>query len=578
MISLTENKLSESSCIVPQFLPSLKLIHPVIDQNALTKQFSLFSSRFACLATKETFKALRSQMLEIDISQELDLMNESSSLEVVVSVNGIIDLLNKSEIYNQFSKFPVVVGFNGFGAKSVETQQNNFPHSDFVLITDIVGNQYEVLVDKSGKLELPQVGTGLFSLASAITFIYSQQQVKQGLGLENLQSIGLRDNKLYLLPPTQSNEDFTFSICITHINENHQRIVDTIREVRVQFENTAQKIYDKAQGLVIRPLEESPDVLQINLSLLLLKPFMAQLPFSASIALSHPKGSEYGLVQPHGWMEHPIHNATYTKHFGLSEKTLTQVVNHLYNEYDLTKDYLKGDTFSLSPENGYNNFLLRTDGIGVFYDLLIHDVVHHKIPGDFILDRVDPSHYADLDLSDLPMDFHDSVVIAQLQTDFQEHSFQGLQQLLLTHDYKQGHIEIEDHFVVHAQGMQEMPVVNVEITQGSTLSQPILSMIDMNMTDLDSSLLSQHLDPSLLPQKLMQPIDFHEIIDFNPKTTTQEWIDLGSLLENHVSWTPLKTQVESVAQELPSQIATWGHMSPVMEVDIDPNHIHLTHF
>ncbi len=511
----------ESSQIVPIIHPTQSFVAMPYKKSSCSTQFDISNSRFACLASKDELTTLRPNCVEIDISRELAVMNKESALEVTVPVLGLTDLLGASPYSNKSRQFPCPIALNGFGAKLNNVTVNNFPHAEFVLITDIMGNQFEIIVNQDGKIEIPKDGTGLFSIIAAITFIFNEDQVKQGAGFENLQCCGLKENKLLLLLPEESNEKFTVNVCVTHINEYHHRIVDTIRTINTQYPEMTKKDY--RTNVVVQRTNDAIGLLSVNLALMLLLPLAKHLPLTASIALLHPDGVKYGFHHPegfvslptkfHGWMQDPVHSNIFTKHIGLSDKTLNLLVRNLYSEYDFMKDYLKGDTFTLSHKNGYNNFLLRPEGFGHFYDLVVHDLVHQKIPASFLFDRVPDERLAELDLSHLPVNLHDSIVLSHIQDSISEHDFQYIKRLFLSNDL-QHNIMFDEFNVFASQPMATLPQVAVDLSHEDSFFHD--SNIDVLLTQ---------------DQYANQPY---------------QTFDLHQMLEAQASWTPMMT----VAQEV----------------------------
>ncbi len=514
--------------IVPTIHPTHCFVAMPYKKSTCSTKFDISNPGFAALASKDELAILKPNCLEIDITRELEVMNKDSSLEITVPVLGLTDLLGASQFCNTTRQFPCPIAINGFGAKSTNVAINSFPHAEFVLITDIMGNHYEAVVNQDGKIEIPNDGTGLFSIIAAITFIFSEAQVKQGMGLENLRLSGLRENMLLLLPPEESNEKFTAKICVTHINSYHHRIVDTISSVNANYPELTKKDY--RTNAVVQRTNDATDLLTVNLALMLLPPLTKHLPLTASIALLHPDGVKYGFHHPqgfvtlptqaHGWLQDPVHTNIFTKHIGLSDNALNLLVRNLYSEYDFMKDYLKGDTFTLSHKNGYNNFLLMPEAFGHFYDSVVHDLVHQKIPASFLFDRVPDERIAELDLSQIPVNLHDSIVLSHIQESISEHDFQHIKQCFLTNDLQPN--VIADQFnVFTSQHMSTLPQVAVELSHEDAFFQD--SNVDV-----------------LLSQDQVQEQyenDLRDIVKFNQEAT----VDLHHMLEVQASWTPMIT-------------------------------------
>lgn len=198
---------------IPRILPQNEIRVQGYSQLQAQQAFNLFGAKFSQLADATEFKALKDQLIEIDISDELAILSQSqydSMLEISVPVFGVVDLFN-SGVFSSAQSFASVIKLEGFAQKA-----------DFVLVTDIVRNTYEILVGPHGEIALPKEGTGLFSIPSKITFMYNY----------NKNDVS---SKLYLLPPPEMSSNFECHICVSHINEKMQRRVDSIRAIKVRY-------------------------------------------------------------------------------------------------------------------------------------------------------------------------------------------------------------------------------------------------------------------------------------------------------------------------------------------------------
>ncbi len=464
--------------MVPTIFPTVNLNANVCYPSTQSVGFDLHQPQFASIATQERLRALRPLCLEIDISQELKAMTKDSALEISVPIMGMTDLLQKPH-FNNARHFACPLMINHFCAKQLS--QDNYPKPEFVLATDITGNQYEFIVNLDGSMDLPADGTGLFTLLSSITFIYSYQQVIDGFGLAPYDDEAV--NKLLLLPPELNMIPFNVRTCVTHINERHQRIVDTLRTIHIQYPTLSKKHY-QSNVVLQREEKQQCDKLNVTLSLSLLLPLTKHLPFIAKVSLDSLQGVNYSLSsqddtvktprKAHGWMQHPVNTNIFTKHCGLSEKALTAVIRQLYSEYDFIKDYLKGDLFNLSDKQGYNNFLLLPEAFGYCYDMFVRDLVHQKIPGSYLFDRVPQERLIELDISAIPADFHDSVVLSQIQAQLHEGSADALKNLFMSEN-DSIYPKLMESFPIYATGLSGMlPQVAVDIssTQIATQKQP----------------------------------------------------------------------------------------------------------
>lgn len=566
---------SEHARVFPQFLSTQSVKANPTFRSATTDLFNLYGARFAALAQKENVNALKANLIEIDISEELVYLKADHCLEITIPVLGLTDLLGLGQLTPKAQQFACPVAINGFGAKSDITTLNNFPHPDFVLVTDIAGNQYEVIVNQDGKLELPSDGTGLFSIVSAITYIYSERQVKHGDGFENLQSEGIAANKLFLLPPLDCQEAFVPQICVTHIDHRHKRIVDTIRKVEIEYPKKIPK--DLSTHVTIsRVPSEDDQMVSIKISLDA-KSSSSNYPLIACVTVEPLNNVNFSLhnaipVETNGWLQHPIHSSVFTKHLGLSESTLNFLIRHIYSEYDFMKDYLKGDTFSLSHQNGYNNFLLMPEVFGRFYDFLLHDLIHCKLTADFLFARVPEERLCGLDLSVLPVDFHDSIVLSQLQSRLAEGNFQDFKKLFRIEAFTQE--ETMEHFLLHAKGLGEtLPQVSISLVDNQSFLDSKLEKVEQSLNDDPWSQFSSnanaviaHLSPE--QNKL--------------KSGIYNGVDLGQVLESASAWTPMMTtstkeiveqvDITALSEKNESDNAK-PEVKPSTEGEIDPSRL-----
>ncbi|HRE30581.1 MAG TPA: hypothetical protein PLD88_01275, partial [Candidatus Berkiella sp.] len=371
------NKKSDNKITIPRILNSHQVrMLPYWCEHSLS--YDLFENTLARLATKDILPQLKPHWIEIPLDEEFALLDDDHVLEVSVPVLNLCDLLP-----NAFFSGPAlvakVIGFNGYVAKGHHRLIENFPIAEFVLVTDIVGNQYEILLNKDGKIELPKEGEGLFSIPSQITYIFSANQVKQGLGLEDCQAQGIEKNKLYLLAPAHTNQNFGMHVSISHLSLN-KRVVDTIRKVEVDYQEL-KLLPQQATTKTDQFNEKLSNILTVEIDLSFDKLIDYPIPYALNVVLQMEKeDSPYSLKHPtspeltssnHGWMQHPIIPSVFTKYFGLSVATLNALARKTYTRYDLMNDYLQGDRFGFSEQRGYNNFLLRTDAFERFYTMLI---------------------------------------------------------------------------------------------------------------------------------------------------------------------------------------------------------------
>ncbi|MFI4937047.1 MAG: hypothetical protein ACHQJ6_00870 [Candidatus Berkiellales bacterium] len=463
---LADQTFSDHNNPFPRILPSqTKWVQPL---NKLKAPMP-FPNSFASFATQQEFNQLKPYFLEIDIEEAITLMQPESIFEVTVPVLGLFDIQNGGDPHHYVAS---VLGINGFGSKTVDEPGEHFPRPDFVVVQDIVGNKYEILLNADGTIEIPEEGTGLFSVISTITFIYNHQQIISGGGCKALS--GSHKNTLYLLPPDVA-ADFQFHISVSHLNANHQRRLDAICSIGVQQKTVN---FEKQIGQATL-CQEVPDLLFVDLGSLKHHPAN---PSTLHVTLRSSSDVEYSfthslrpfpLAEAHGFEKHPTEPNSFTKEIGLSANALRLLVQHLYSPEDFICDLLRGDHFNLSFAKGYNNFLLRPEGIAQFYHLLITGLIQKNLPPQMKIEHFDEKRLARLNFSHWPIDMHDRIVLSSLAAEWENYDFHRLYQLLGQE------AEVEDYFYLYASHLQEsLPDVIVEIKPAGFITANILSFIE----------------------------------------------------------------------------------------------------
>lgn len=461
--------------------------------------FDLYDNALARLATKDILPVLEPHWLEIAIEEELALLDENHVLEISVPVLNLCDLMPNA-YFSGPALTAKVVGFNGFAAKGNHRLIENFPLADFVLVTDIAGNQYEVVVTKEGRIELPEQGIGLFSIPVQLTFIFSENQVKRGQGLEDCRAQGLEKNKLYLFPPTHINQNFVMHVSVTHLDKNHKRIVDTIRKVSVDYQDF-KLLEQKTTTQVDRYKEKLAKVVSIDVDLSFERMIDYSFPYALNVILQPEGEARYHLSHPNmtspsrenpGWMQHPLFPLVFTKYFGLSAKTLNTLAKKVYSQYDLLRDYLKGERFGFAEQKGYNNFLLRTEAFAPFYDMLIDELVYQRLPKDFLLDRISTSKITALQFSQMQVDFHDSIVLSQLQAEITEGHFYHFYGLFSRPTNVKEHLNLFEESSLSA-----LPKVSIEVIPQVRLSTYLEPSIDQPSTQAQMQPITKNYQTSL---------------------------------------------------------------------------------
>ncbi|MGE3317710.1 MAG: hypothetical protein AB7I18_00270 [Candidatus Berkiella sp.] len=444
--------------------------------------FDLYDKSFAWLATKDILPVLAPHWVEVPIEEEIALLDEDHVLEVSVPVLNLSDLLPNT----LFSASPLaakIVGFNGYAAKGNHRLIDNFPLADFCKVTDIAGNQYEVVINKEGKIELPEEGVGLFSIPAVLTFIFSERQVKRGQGLEDCQSQGLEKNKLYLFPPSHTSQNFTMHICVSHLDKNHKRIVDTVRKVSIEFQETMVN-HKQATTKINRLHEKSPNLMSVEIDLSFDRLIDFPFPYALNVTLDQRDKAKYSLVDSkmsdlpevtRGWMQHPVFPFVFTKYFGLSARTLTTIAKKVYTQQDLIRDYLQGDRLGFSRQRGYNDFLLRTESLSRLYTLLIDELVYQRLTKEFLLERATADRLMTLDFNQISVDFHDSVVLNQLHAEILEGQFYHFYELFSRSD------SLKEFLYLNQAPLQQTdPIIQVDIVPQVSLSTYVEPLDEIN--------------------------------------------------------------------------------------------------
>ncbi len=478
----------------PRFLSTHKIITKPYAQIEMQRQYCLHAEKFGSFVTSEDFAVLQSHAIEIDISEELALLDEEGYLEVAIPALGIVDLFPDSEFATNKQSFATILTLNGL--------QHIRP--DYYLATDIVGNQFEVLMEENGEITLPEEGTGLFSLISHITFIYSKKQITASHAKSN--------NKLLILPVAETKSSFEMHISVSHFNHVQQRKVISIREIQVEYQDPY--ITHDQKMVSVNPVGDAyPGLFQVKMAILLLAPFLVNKQLIATIRLEPLSHFKEELFL-HGWQPTAEKLPLYTKRFGLSTKALYALLQSVYPLSQLVKDYLKGDSFGLLQKRGYNNFLLRTDAFSRFYDLLLHDLINQKLVGSYLFDRVSRECFSKVNLSSFSLDEHDKSVLHELCQELKNHRFSGLERLFLSADKKEPalvdffHLNLIDPLKHHV-----IPHATLLVTQDNH-----------SMNEIMESLLSKG-------EQAMVPLSFFENEDYSANKSDTTHLESASKLD-----------------------------------------------
>lgn len=397
---------------LPQILEKEFIKAPNQLDSAIGQGLNVGEKGFASLLTGNQIKGLQPYLIKIPIQAELEIMTADHQLEISVPVVGLTDLMGNKNLQIEALQFPAPVAINGMGLPN-GSEFSAYGKPAYILATDIMGNQYEVLIDESANITLPKEGTGLFSLVSFLTFIYEDWQIKQGKGLEHLSDLGLEKGFAYLLPPF-SHQAFSPKIALTHLDEQNHKIVDTIRSVQVDYSpmsvaldaNVAWQKTDDHHlelSLGIENLKAIPPGLSLMLEL---EPLG-----SNHFSLEFPN-SPVQLPVTQGWL-HQSGETSYTKPVSLSAETQAIIIRDLYSEYDMTKQLLSGKSIGLSEEFGYNNFSIYPEAIGTVHDLITNGLVNNLISHDYLWQQIEHQDGLAIDFSNIPLTEHDQFILSE---------------------------------------------------------------------------------------------------------------------------------------------------------------------
>ncbi len=405
-----------------------------IEAGADTHAHDINQDGFLSLSTPESLHTLveHGKVLELSIAPEIEQLTHLQSqghdgyLSVTLPMVGLTDYLSSEGSDSASHAFGSVLGLNHFSADS---QQSHFSRPDFIMAKDIVGNQYEILVEPNGKVAAPEDGVGKFSLLSEVKLMYGLDQVLEGRGLSE-GGASAQPGSLYLMPPPGFHGKYSPVISVSQTQDDFSE-----KELSSR----------KAPVLLQEAHNETG-------------------PYKAVID-AHNLGLEnqQEKLSDLGWQ--PSNQAgSFEKHFGLSDVGLHSVSKYLFTEYDFTKSILSGDEFGVKHTNGLNDFGMSPEAIGVYYDLWLSSMVNHQISPDNFLARITPQDLLGIqNFEELGLSPADQLSMEAILTQAKLGDFSGLQNLYEPHfnqpDSIQQHVLAElglDH--THAQGVSVEPV------------------------------------------------------------------------------------------------------------------------
>ncbi len=424
-------------------------IEPSVD----TQSHELNHENFLSLSNPQSLQTLVEQgkALEISIQPEIDQLAQLHSqghegyLNITLPMVGLTDYLSTENDGNSAAHaFGSVLGLNQFSADST---QPHFSRPDFIVAKDIIGNEYEILLDSHGKVMVPEDGIGKFSLLSEVKLMYALDQVLEGRGLASSNEPG----HLYLLPPPGFHGKYTPTISVSQTQDDFSEKMISERKMPIllQEENTqldVHKVEINAHNLGIDPLN------------------------SKFTDLGWQHGEKPGMLE---------------KHFGLSETGLHNLSKYLFTELDFTKAIVSGDHLGLKQVNGLNDFALSPEATGVYYDLWLNGVVTHQISPDSFLSRINPQELLNIqNLEDLGLTPAEQLSMQAVLTQAKLGDFSGLQHLYESNfnhtDNLHQHVaaelgvdSVEGHTIaIHAVGEHYSDLIDHHSIQGHLSDAP----------------------------------------------------------------------------------------------------------
>lgn len=395
----------------------------VVEPSAVTQQFALNHEKFAHLASPSEFEQLKSHLIEVDIHSELSTLTSDGFLEVTVPVLGLTDFLASDPTWHEFSQqFPVPIAVNQYGAPSDSTAGESYhPQADFIVVRDILGNQFELVVNADGMIDIPERGDGLFSIITEITYIYSYEQVISGDSLFNLAGAGAEAGKLYLLPPPGAHDGFNIKVASAHLDATNEKVIDQILKIPVVQLNDDLKELTAINTSVNNLTDDQNNLYQLEISYR--KKNYNGESFGIDVALQKIPGVTYELDTHDGWSVNSDNSNIFTKQIGLSDYALSALVRNVFSEFDFSKALLSGESFNISQNSGFNNFMLSPEAVGLYYDLFVSGVVNHTLPGEWLLAHVPNERFENLNLDYAFLSDHDAELVTHISHDVKEGHF-----------------------------------------------------------------------------------------------------------------------------------------------------------
>lgn len=488
----------------------------VIEPNSLTQIFSHGQAKFGQLGNRTQFQALKNNLIEIEISNILSTMKSDGFIEICVPVLGLTDLLwEDSNLKSLPQQYSVPIAINGFGA--LDDINSIFSQADFIVANDLIGNEFELLVNEDGTVELPQIGIGLFSTITTIRYIFTYEQICDGRDLSHLEEVGASKNFLYMLPPPGSQLDFNIQINAAYLNEKYEKIVQLSTHVPVIQCEKAQL----SHFIEVEKDSKHHDILNIKLAYP--KKNYKSSAYTLSLELNSKSGIEYQCIESSSnWVNSASKLNYLTQQRGLSERALTALIRDVFSEFDFTKALLFGEDFNLSRINGFNDFYISPEAIGRYYDMMISGLVLQTIPIQLIQNLIPLSRLAELDLAYAELDEQDLSIINQIKADAIEkksslhaYFYDGFQPFIT---------QVEEQLAIKMQGAPSsfLPQVkfNIHTIKEETLSE-LMNQFNHSLNDFKHLSQKRNYEISLPVHQEAMTIHYQEIVQKASPTGTR---------------------------------------------------------
>lgn len=459
----------------PQTVPSEVKVLPThfaeeISSQNETQSFAMHHKQFSALADGKTFEHLKEHLVEVEIGPMLADMGPEHFLEVSVPVVGLTDFMGINALWGEYpQQFASVLAINGFGAKHESHTEHNFPKADYVMVTDIVGNQFEVLVGEDGLVEIPEDGTGKFSVIQEITYFFSKEQILNGQGLANIHGFGAEKGSLYLLPPPGFHEGFTSVVRLAHLDEAFEKHIDFEYQVPIILTDLQVDPTPEIQGSTQISAQEA-QMLKVDLEgknywLKKKKAFTLKVELETLDGIAFQLPNETGQLgfEGHGWEHDALSPNTFYKHFGLTEQGKKEVLHHLFNENDFMHTVIKQGALGITAKNNFNDFILSPEAMANYYELLIEGTSRGVVPLEFVFNHIPEQRIHELDSSQLSLGDHDQHVISNVLADVGNNHFESFEEAFAPASNEDAMGEFSDYFYLNYIGdnLENMPQVQV---------------------------------------------------------------------------------------------------------------------